>query len=227
MTGKKPELWHPDTGKIETADYRIEGGRTIVALRMEPEGSVFIVFRKPSQLMSHISVQGDDARTRHTGRGWQLRFPENWGAPSHVQFDQLASWTESSDPGVKYFSGTATYSKSLNVPAAWLKPGARILLDLGTVKEMAQLSINGVPVNEILWKPPFEADITRMLKPGANQIDVKVTNLWPNRMIGDLQPGVRKTYTFTDFHAFTKDSLLMESGLLGPVKILEQSARFK
>jgi hypothetical protein len=74
-------------------------------------------------------------------------------------------------------------------------------------------------VGGILWKPPFRADITSALKPGTNHLEIKITNLWPNRIIGDQQPGVQKTYTFTDFRPFTKDTPLMESGLLGPVKL--------
>jgi len=99
-------------------------------------------------------------------------------------------------------------------------------IDLGTVREIAELSVNGTPIGGILWKPPFRADVTRALHAGTNRVEVRVTNLWPNRMIGDLQPGVTQTYTFTDFRPFTKDSRLLESGLLGPVRLeLVQRAR--
>src|SRR5262249_47907878 len=145
--------------------------------------------------------------------------PPNWGAPAQVKLDSLASWTANPDAGVKYFSGTAVYAKDLQAPAAWFKPGAKILLDLGTVKEIAEVAVNGKPVGGILWKPPFQADVTSALKPGANRVEIKVTNLWPNRMIGDLQPGNAKRYTFTDYKPYTKDSPLLESGLLGPVTL--------
>ena len=78
--------------------------------------------------------------------------------------------------------------------------------------------MNGTSLG-ILWKRPFEADVTRALKPGANHLEIKVTNLWPNRMIGDQQPGNAKRYTFTDYKPYTKDSPLLESGLLGPVTL--------
>jgi hypothetical protein len=150
---------------------------------------------------------------------WKVTFPPNWGAPAETEFSELASWTASADTGVKFFSGTATYHKQIDAPKDWFKPGARVVLDLGTVKEIAEVEINDKPVDQILWKPPFQVDVTGLLKPGANTLSVKVTNLWPNRMIGDLQPGVTKTYTWTDFRPFKADSPLQESGLLGPVTI--------
>ena len=93
------------------------------------------------------------------------------------------------------------------------------MLDLGVVKQIAQVSVNGKSVGEILWKWPYRLDMTSALKPGENHIEVKVTNLWPNRMIGDRQPSVTRTYTFTDYHAYSKNSPLLESGMLGPVTI--------
>jgi hypothetical protein len=94
-----------------------------------------------------------------------------------------------------------------------------VILDLGGVREIAEVSVNGKPVGGILWKAPFEADVTDVLKAGVNRLEVKVTNLWPNRMIGDLQPSAAKRYTFTDYKPYTKDSPLLESGLLGPVTL--------
>jgi len=87
------------------------------------------------------------------------------------------------------------------------------------VQNLAEVAVNGKPVGGILWKPPFQADVTSALKPGANRLEVKVTNLWPNRMIGDLQPGAAKRYTFTDYRPYKPDSPLLESGLLGPVTL--------
>jgi hypothetical protein len=85
---------------------------------------------------------------------------------------------------VKYFSGTATYTKSFQVPGAWLRTGTKILLDLGSARDIAEVSVNGKPL-ATLWKPPFEVDITTALKPDANQLEIKVTNEWTNRQIGD------------------------------------------
>jgi hypothetical protein len=131
----------------------------------------------------------------------------------------LISWTAHSDEGVKYFSGTATYRKEFTVPPEWCRPGAKLLLDLGRVKEIAEVVVNGKPLGT-LWKPPFQVDATEALKPGANRLELKITNLWPNRLIGDQQPSATKKYTFAIYKAYTKDSPLLESGLLGPVRLL-------
>jgi hypothetical protein len=150
-----------------------------------------------------------------------VSFPPNWGAPPRVLLDRLISWTESADDGVKYFSGTATYSKDIVAKAAWLKPGAKVILDLGQVKEIAEVSVNGKAAVGILWKLPYRADVTSLLKPGENKIEIKVTNLWPNRIIGDQQPNAKKQYAWLDYRPFKADTPLLPSGLLGPVKLLK------
>jgi len=217
--GKEAELWHPDTGLIEPAEYRIEDGRTTVPLHLDPDGSVFVVFRQkasaPSRRLPHpastelTTIQGP----------WQVSFPPQWGAPPQIRLDNLISWTACADAGVKYFSGTATYTKDIEAPAEWFRSNAKLVLDLGMVKEIAEVSVNGRALGGILWKLPFQAEVTGALKPGKNHLEIKVTNLWPNRMIGDQQPSAEKKYTFTDYKPYTKDSPLLESGLLGPVKL--------
>ena len=153
---------------------------------------------------------------------WQVRFPPNWGAPPQVRFDKLVSWTNNSNDGVKYFSGTATYSKDFVAPQSWFRPGAKVLLDLGAVKEIAEVSVNGRAVGGILWKPPFRADVTSAFKPGVNHLEVKVTNLWPNRIIGDEQPNAKKRYAWLDYRPFKANAPLLESGMLGPVEVLSE-----
>jgi hypothetical protein len=105
-----------------------------------------------------------------------------------------------------------------------LSQGSSIQLDLGRVREIAETKINGTSAGDILWKPPFIADVSSALKPGRNHIEVTVTNLWPNRLIGDQQPGAT-SYTFTDYQPYTKDSPLIESGLLGPVRLLSETPK--
>ena len=92
------------------------------------------------------------------------------------------------------------------------------MLDLGRVKEIAEVSVNGRPLG-IAWRAPFQVDVTGALKAGANQIEIKVTNLWVNRLVGDEQESAEKRYTFSTFKPYTKDSPLVESGLLGPVTL--------
>jgi hypothetical protein len=218
VAGKEAELWHPDTGEVEAASYAIEDGRTTVPLHLDPHGSVFVVMRRAAASPARTRPAPATTLLTTLGGPWSVAFPPNWGAPSEVRLDELASWTTSADPGVKYFSGTATYARDVQAPAAWLRPGARVILDLGRVKEIAEVSVNGTPLG-ILWKPPFRADVTGALRPGPNRLEIKVTNLWPNRMIGDQQPSAARRYTFTDYKAYTKDSPLLESGLLGPVTL--------
>jgi hypothetical protein len=220
VAGKEPELWHPDTGKSEPATYTVKNDLTTVRLHMDPEGSVFVVFReKQSAPRPPRAVPAHELATLQGP--WHVAFAPNWGAPAEATFPELQSWTKNEDTGVKYFSGSAVYSKDVDVQPGWLHAGEPVLLDLGVVKEMAEVSVNGKPVGGVLWKPPFQVDIAPMLHAGSNHVEITVTNLWPNRMIGDLQPGATKRYTFTDFHAFRPDSPLLESGLLGPVRILE------
>jgi hypothetical protein len=224
VDGKEAELWHPDTGVIEPAEYTIENGRTTVPLHLEPFGSVFVVFRQPTTAPSRTLPHPVKTVLTTVQGPWDVSFPLNWGAPPSIRLDNLISWTASSDAGVKYFSGTATYTKDIQASREWFRSGAKLLLDLGKVKEIAEVSVNGKPLG-ILWKPPFQADVTGALKPGTNHLEIKITNLWPNRLIGDQQPSAEKKYTFTDYKPFTKGSPLLESGLLGPVKLCTVSMK--
>jgi len=219
VAGKTPQLWHPESGEVEPVSYTTEQDRSIVPLHFDAQGSVFVVFDGSGAVPSRSIPTPQPVKVASIDGPWKLTFPPNLGAPAEAEFPALTSWTDSSDGGVKYFSGTATYHKQVDAPRDWLKPGARVMLDLGTVKDFAEVEINGKPIGGVLWKPPFVVDVTRVLKPGSNEISVKVTNLWPNRMIGDLQPAVPKTYSWTDFRPFKADSPLLESGLLGPVTL--------
>ncbi len=219
VQGKAAELWHSDTGEIETAEYMIANGRTAVPLRLDPWGSVLVVFRHPAAEPSRTLPHPVGTVVTTVEGPWDVSFPPNWGAPPSIHLEGLTSWTKHSIDGVKYFSGTATYTKEIDAPASWFKPGAKVLLDLGEVKEMAEVSVNGKPLG-ILWKPLFQLDVTSTLKPGRNHLEIKITNLWVNRLVGDRQPSAEKKYTFITFQHFTKDTPLRDSGLLGPVRLL-------
>jgi hypothetical protein len=82
--------------------------------------------------------------------------------------------------------------------------------------------LNGHPLG-ILWNPPFVLDITDAVQSGENRLQVKVANLWVNRLIGDAQPDVTTKYTFTTIPTYEANAPLRASGLLGPVQI-RQSA---
>jgi hypothetical protein len=218
--GKAVELWDPATGATTPASYTVAEGRTEVPITLDPYGSTFVVFRRATTATQRTIPPATRTTVATITGPWTVKFQPGRGAPAEpVHFDSLTSWTQSSDAGVRYFSGTATYAFDLDAPIDAFRPGRRVELDLGAVKEIAEVSVNGQRVGGVLWKPPYRADITRALARGSNRVEVRVTNLWPNRMIGDLQPGVTETYTFTDFRPFTKDSPLLESGLLGPVRV--------
>jgi hypothetical protein len=216
---KEPELWHPDTGMTEPAEYRIENDRTSVPLHIDPYGSIFVVFRHAATAPSRSLPQPVSTVLTTLQGPWDVAFPPNWGAPPQIKLNKLTSWTTSSDAGVKYFSGTSTYLKEIEAPKEWFRSDSKLVLDLGDVKDIAEVLVNGRSVGGILWKPPFQADVTTALKPGTNHLEIKITNLWPNRIIGDQQPGAKNRYTFTDFRPYRADSPLLESGLLGPVKV--------
>ena len=148
---------------------------------------------------------------------------------------------------MKYFSGTACYKKTFELPTEWLQAGLPMMLDLGAVKNLAEVSLNGHDLG-ILWKPPWRVDISGAARAGENRLEIKVTNLWCNRLIGDErlpddiewarggfwahagpeawpawllngQPRPSGRKTFTTWHYFNKSSPLLESGLLGPVTV--------
>lgn len=219
VEGKAPELWHPDTGKTEPAAYRIADGRTTVPLRLEPYGTAFVVFRAPASSASRMLPDVSESVVATVEGPWDVSFQPGRGAPAKATLERLASWHESTDPGVKYFSGTGTYTKTIRTPAEWFAPGARLWLDLGDVENLAEVSVNGKPLG-IVWKAPFRVEVTGALKPGENSLAIAVTNLWVNRLIGDQQPGATEKYTFTTQRFYRANSPLKPSGLLGPVRVV-------
>ncbi len=156
-------------------------------------------------------------RTVHTT--WLVHFDQKNGGSADEEFTELVSWTRKENPVVKYFSGTAVYKTTIAVDSTTLAANARIFMDLGIVKNIADISVNGTPAG-VLWKAPFRtADIKPFLKEGDNLLEIKVTNVWRNRMIGDVQPGVKDPVTSIRRFYKSTDKLL-PSGLLGPVRLL-------
>jgi hypothetical protein len=221
VQGMEAELWHPDTGVIEPASFRIVDGRTSVPLNLEPWETVFVMFRKPAHSSSRSLPKFSEHALVTIDGPWSVRFQENRGAPSKVNFPNLGTWSENANQGVKYFSGTAAYSKTISASSHWFKPGVHLWLDLGNVKNMAEVYVNGKSLGT-LWKAPFRIDMDGALQPGQNTIEVKVTNLWVNRIIGDRQPNAQKQYTFTSPTFYKAHSPLLPSGLIGPVQIIQK-----
>ena len=210
-----------------------DGARTLTAWS---NGQVALTTASGQTLRAEST---DVPAPREVSGAWNVSFPPNWGAPAAITLDKLISWTDHPYNGVRYFSGTATYEKEIDVTPEELAAGRQLWLDLGTVKNFAAVSLNGQDLG-VLWKPPFRVNVTTAAHPGANKLAIKVTNLWPNRIIGDEQlpddrvwdgdrlkewpqwlldgkPSPTGRFTFTTWHHWKKDSHLLESGLLGPV----------
>jgi len=149
---------------------------------------------------------------------WEVRFPEGWGAPKSKVFEKLISWPEDSHKDIKHFSGTATYHKDFTLPASLAGRDLQLVLDLGEVREIADVWLNGKHLG-ILWKPSYRVDITRAVKPGKNTLKIELTNLWRNRLIGDENLPKEQRRTNTNIR-IPKNAPLLKSGLLGPVRLL-------
>jgi hypothetical protein len=227
VAGREAETWDPVTGEIAPASYTIDGAHTTVPLDLGPHESIFVVFRQPTNQMAR-SMPELVRETVATVEGpWTVAFEDDRGAPDTIQMDSLTSWTASDDPNVTYFSGVGTYTTTIDVPAAWLDGDARIELDLGTVREVAAVTVNGDSLGAA-WTPPFRIDVTDALQPGQNEMQIAVANLWTNRLVGEAL-GAVEPITFTTYPGYAEgspmlgpgglDGQLREAGLLGPVTL--------
>jgi len=156
---------------------------------------------------------------------WQIDFPEGWGAPEQAVFPEPVSWSEAEDPGIRYFSGIATYHQTFHLPEEMVSGETVMVLDLGVVKEVAEVYVNGENLG-ILWKPPYRVDITAAARAGENTLTMEVANTWNNRLVGDGKLPEPQRFTKTNITGPNwqtrvpwKDSPLHESGLIGPVRI--------
>ena len=260
ISGREPELWDAETGaRAPAAVWREENGRTVVRIPFEVCGSKFVVFRKPTSLRRSAATElkkFSETPVVLTGP-WEVLFPNGFlpnalakGADEKLSFDGLVSWSERPEDGVRYFSGSATYRKRVELPADAPK-GARFVLDLGDVREVAEVTVNGRTF-DALWRPPFRVDITEAVKGGSLDLSIRVANLWANRLIGDdrmyapdcewkgsVRNGVKEIgireipqwvkdgkpsptgrHTFTTWKHWDRDDALLPSGLIGPVRLL-------
>jgi len=220
LAGKEPELWRAETGNAEPVSFKIAEGRTTVPLHLEPWGTVFVVFRKGTSSNSRTLPQMTETRVASLSGPWNLAFQAGRGAPDSITLNELSDWSTSSDSGVKYFSGVGTYTNTVQASADWFKKGARLWIDLGDVKNLAEVTVNGKQLGQV-WHTPYRIDATSALNLGANQITVKVVNAWVNRMIGDEQTGATKI-SFADVKPYKANSSLLPSGLLGPVTVVRE-----
>ena len=247
-TQGKPQLWIPHTGEIrELADYTQTGSSTVVQLEFVAHEAYFVVFTKADAPVAQQNFPSYDTIADLTGE-WMVEFDEAWGGPTEpVLFKTLEDWTTRPEPGIKYYSGTATYRKTFDLPKR-LKQGERLFLNLGKFKNVAEVRVNGKDAG-IVWCAPWQVEITDLVNSANNQLEIDIVNLWVNRLIGDEQlpedveystgawhivkkwpkwmtdpetPRTSGRYTFSTFNHWNEDkknSPLLTSGLLGPVTL--------
>jgi hypothetical protein len=216
VSGKAAEFWHADSGTAEAASYRIDGDATIVPLDLRAGESLFVLFRTPATVPARTIARPVETVLTTLAGPWDVAFQPGRGAPAGTRLEKLASLTEQADPGIRYFSGVASYVSDVTLARAPAK-GASLWLDLGKVGDVAEVRVNG-RLAGIAWKAPYRIDIGALARRGRNRVEVRVANLWVNRLIGDKQPGaikVAQVYLPT----YTAKAPLRPSGLIGPVTI--------
>jgi hypothetical protein len=239
----------------DIVDFNVAGAMPPVTVEATPDGTAQLCVTKSgdydcafaSGKTVTVSVPTVPEPVEVAGP-WTVKFPEGWGALAQMQMEKLIPLNEHSDSGVKYFSGIATYQCQFDVPAELFAADHRINLDLGNVAVMADVTLNGEHLG-ILWKGPFQVDVTSKLRAGQNTVEIAVANLWVNRLIGDQQlpadsdrndngtlrswpqwlldgkPSPTGRFTFTTWELWRKNDPLVESGLIGPVRLVATICR--
>lgn len=224
VAGRTPELWDPLTGERRALpEFIPQGdGHTRVPLRFAPEQSFFVVFREHGQVRTTGKSFPTIRPLLELSGPWEVAFDPKWGGPEKITFDRLEDWTLRPEPGIRFYSGRAVYRKRFELAPEIAKLGsARLLLNLGVVNNLAQVRLNGRDLGTV-WCAPWQVDISAAVKPGANELEITVVNLWPNRLIGDQGLPAEQRLTWTTVNPFKPDTPLLESGLIGPVTLQEE-----
>lgn len=236
-----PELWDPVTGDTRMlSEFKRQNGRTSIPIKLERNQSFFIVFPKNGntenvQLSEKMNFSEINNKMEIEGL-WSVSFEPKWGGPEKIIFDRLDDWSKRQEEGIKYYSGIAIYHKTFDFPeTVSIDNNEELYLDLGEVKNMARVKLNGEDLG-VIWTFPWRVNITDAVKNKDNILEIEVANLWGNRLIGDASlpyDGVEKgkwpkwilegkprtsgRFTFTTNNYYKKDLPLQSSGLLGPV----------
>lgn len=190
---------HLNGKSVNLFDYLFTKGNNFF-IRLKEQGHYALV-STTNNTLKKTQTKKPVVKTLDTD--WDVSFEKHRGAPPNAHFEKLVSYTEHDNKGIKYFSGKASYRKNFILTASELANGRSIFLDLGVVKNVATIIINGKKVRTF-WKPPFATQITPYCKMGKNVLEVEVTNLWPNRLIGDeaepddLVWGKERFFTFVN-----------------------------
>lgn len=241
VSGKAPELWDPVTGRTrKLPEFHLRDGTTVVPLRFAPRQSWFVVFQDlvGGTPEAHATNFPGTAEVAGLTGPWEVSFDPRWGGPGTVVFEDLQDWVTRPEDGVRYYSGTATYRTTFDAPDA-----AVTYLDLGTVRNLAQVRLNGQDLG-IVWTAPWRVDVRHALRARGNHLEIEVVNLWPNRLIGDGALPRHERLTRTNVRTYERalpatfpcwwdpeceerkrtgaPPSLLSSGLLGPVRLLAQ-----
>ena len=223
-----PELWDASTGSVSrVVDYTQDKSGISFEIALPAHGSIFVVFNKAVRSKLSVLANNKPTSKKEISGPWKVSFPPDWGAPPSAIFDRLTSWTESENSGIKYFSGTAVYHNSFNVTATDNK---ELILDLGELRDVAEVFINEKSAG-ILWKKPYQVNISGLVKPGMNDLKIEVVNMWSNRLTGDMLSDPKDRFCKTN-QPYMKTEVwpggdepfkLQTAGLLGPVIIFERN----
>jgi hypothetical protein len=224
VTGRRPEWWDAATGRRRALPQFTEAdGVTTVPLAFAPAQSGFVVFRDPASATTSGNAKNFASLSPvfEVAGAWDVSFDPNWGGPATVRFERLEDWTKRPEPGIRNYSGTATYRRVFDLDAERLARTRReCYLDVGDVQVMASVRLNGRDLG-VAWCAPWQVEIPAgLLRDRGNELEIRVANLWLNRLIGDagLPPEQRRTWTTRN--SFHKETPRVPSGLLGPVQIL-------
>jgi hypothetical protein len=234
-----PECWNPVTGVSRILpNFNREGTVTSLPMSFDAHQSFFVIFPRAERKSVSGAVNFVKATPVATLEGpWDVSFDPAWGGPEQVTFAELQDWTQHSESGIRYYSGSAVYRKTFDCPAD-LNADAKLTLDLGQVHDICRVRLNGKALG-VVWCAPWQVDISEVVKATGNQLEIEVVNGWVNRMVGDQQPQDKdartlswpsgllegKSYqtgrfTFSTADFYKVDSVLMPSGLLGPVQLM-------
>ncbi|MES2447381.1 MAG: glycosyl hydrolase [Bacteroidota bacterium] len=219
VKGKKPFLYNPVTNeKTELKNWHLQYNYTNLVLKLAPNSSLFVIFdvlTKDKSIDKGLNWQTFKP-IQNLSTDWQVQFNPEYGGPSkRVEFKTLTDWTLNADSAIKYYSGTATYSKSFNYVE---DKKDKVWIDLGAFSSIAEVKINGIDCGT-LWTAPFELEVSKALKQGENKIEIQVTNTWANRLIGDSKLPVEKRITNTTAPFRLEGKPLNSAGLFGPITL--------
>jgi hypothetical protein len=221
VTGRQPELWDAVTGERRALpEWSESGGQTIVPLTFAPKQSWFVVFRQAGNPGALAGRNFPETQIAATIQGaWEVSFEPQWGGPERVTFDALTDWTKHPENGIQYYSGKAVYRKTFELSESVLRnPRTPVYLDLGDVRDVAMVRLNGKVIGTI-WIAPWRLDIAAAAKTGENLLEITIINPWNNRLVGDAKLPADQRRTSLSLPTVKASSPLQSAGLLGPVTI--------